>query len=118
VTYLDWVMIFVTTLSCISMMFETPTYRVMATPILQIAEYVFVIFSSIELTLKILADGIFFTPKAYMKDVASILDVFIFVVCISFKLFIYVIRGNFKRGPRPLSFQFTWIARFLAILIN
>lgn len=80
VTYLDWVMICVTTLSCISMMFETPGYRVMSTPILQIAEYIFVIFMSLELALKILADGIFFTPKAYMKDVASILDVFIYVV--------------------------------------
>ena len=29
VTYLDWMMIFVTTLSCISMMLETPQYRVM-----------------------------------------------------------------------------------------
>ncbi|XP_014279974.1 sodium leak channel NALCN isoform X3 [Halyomorpha halys] len=84
VTYLDWVMIWVTTLSCISMMFETPTYRVMSTPILQIAEYVFVIFMTLELTLKILADGIFFTPKAYMKDVASILDVFIFVTSLVF----------------------------------
>uniref|UniRef100_T1HU44 Sodium leak channel NALCN n=1 Tax=Rhodnius prolixus TaxID=13249 RepID=T1HU44_RHOPR len=84
VTYLDWVMINVTTLSCISMMFETPTYRVMSTPVLQIAEYFFVIFMSIELTLKILADGIFFTPKAYMKDVASILDVFIYVTSLVF----------------------------------
>lgn len=83
VTYLDWVMICVTTLSCISMMFETPRYRVMSTPILQIAEYIFVIFMSLELALKILADGVFFTPKAYMKDVASILDVFIYVVSIS-----------------------------------
>lgn len=85
VTYLDWVMICVTTLSCISMMFETPDYRVMSTPILQIAEYGFVIFMSLELALKILADGVFFTPKAYMKDVASILDVFIYVVSFIFK---------------------------------
>ncbi|XP_039286526.1 sodium leak channel non-selective protein isoform X2 [Nilaparvata lugens] len=84
VTYLDWVMICVTTLSCISMMFETPTYRVMSTPVLQIAEYGFVIFMSLELALKILADGIFFTPKAYMKDVASILDVFIYVTSLVF----------------------------------
>jgi len=80
VTYLDWVMICVTTLSCISMMFETPRYRVMETPALQIAEYGFVIFMSLELALKILADGLFFTPKAYIKDVASVLDVFIYVV--------------------------------------
>lgn len=80
VTYLDWVMIFATTMSCISMMFETPRYRVMEVPALQIAEYGFVIFMSIELALKILADGLFFTPKAYIKDVASVLDVFIYVV--------------------------------------
>lgn len=61
-------------------MFETPLYRVMETPALQFAEYIFVIFMSLELTLKILADGVFFTPKAYMKDVASILDVFIYIV--------------------------------------
>lgn len=77
-------MICVTTLSCISMMFETPNFRVMSTPILQVAEYIFVISMSLELTMKILADGIFFTPKAYMKDVASILDVFIFVVSTPF----------------------------------
>lgn len=73
-------MILITTLSCISMMFETPFYRVMETPALQIAEYVFVCFMSMELALKILADGVFFTPKAYMKDVAAILDIFVYVV--------------------------------------
>ncbi|XP_024938061.1 sodium leak channel non-selective protein isoform X7 [Cephus cinctus] len=84
VTYLDWVMICATTFSCISMMFETPRYRVMEVPALQIAEYGFVIFMSIELALKILADGLFFTPKAYIKDVASVLDVFIYVVSLVF----------------------------------
>ncbi|XP_077301689.1 sodium leak channel non-selective protein na [Arctopsyche grandis] len=84
VTYLDWVMIFVTTLSCVSMMFETPSYRVMENPALQVAEYGFVIFMSLELALKILADGLFFTPKAYLKDAASALDVFIYVVSLTF----------------------------------
>ncbi|KAL5286139.1 hypothetical protein ACFFRR_007673 [Megaselia abdita] len=84
VTYLDWVMICITTLSCISMMFETPQFRVMDHPGLQIAEYAFVIFMSLELALKILADGLFFTPKAYIKDVASVLDVFIYIVSTTF----------------------------------
>lgn len=84
VTYLDWVMIFVTTLSCISLMFETSCNRIMHNPALQIAEYIFVIFMSMELALKILADGLFFTPKAYIKDVASCLDVFIYVVSTTF----------------------------------
>lgn len=35
---------------------------------------------SLELALKILADGLFFTPKAYLKDAASVLDVFIYIV--------------------------------------
>lgn len=84
VTYLDWTMIFVTTLSCISMMFETPHYRLMEHVSLQIAEYTFVTFMTLELTLKILADGLFFTPKAYIKDVAAVLDVFIFSVSATF----------------------------------
>jgi len=75
------------------MMFETPLYRVMETPALQIAEYVFVCFMSMELALKILADGVFFTPKAYMKDVAAILDIFVYVVSytvLHFKLCFYI----------------------------
>ncbi|GBP70250.1 Sodium leak channel non-selective protein [Eumeta japonica] len=84
VTYLDWVMIMVTTLSCLSMMFETPTYRVMENFVLQIAEYGFVVFMSFELALKILADGLFFTPKAYLKDAAAVLDVFIYIVSLTF----------------------------------
>lgn len=54
------------------------------------AEYGFVIFMSLELALKILADGLFFTPKAYLKDAASVLDVFIYVV-IKNMIFIEVI---------------------------
>lgn len=77
-------MIFVTTISCISMVFETPKYRVNAQTSLQIAEYIFVIFMSLELALKILADGLFFTPKAYIKDCASVLDVFIYIVTLTF----------------------------------
>ncbi|KAI5754978.1 hypothetical protein M8J77_013101 [Diaphorina citri] len=84
VSYLDWAMICMTTLSCGSMMFETPTHRVMETPILQVTDYLFVISMSIELVLKILADGIFFTPKAYMKDIASILDLFIYITSLIF----------------------------------
>ena len=80
VTYLDWVMIFVTTLSCLSMMFETPRYRLCDHRELQIAEFGFVIFMSLELGLKILADGLFFTPKALFKDAAGILDLFTFAV--------------------------------------
>merc|ERR1719328_926027 len=39
VTYLDWFMIIITTLTTVSMMFETPKYRVMENSILQIMDY-------------------------------------------------------------------------------
>ncbi|MEJ1280667.1 sodium leak channel non-selective [Cricetulus griseus] len=82
VTYLDWVMITVTICSCISMMFESPFRRVMHAPTLQIAEYVFVIFMSIELNLKIMADGLFFTPTAVIRDFGGVMDIFIYLVSI------------------------------------
>ena len=54
VTYLDWIMIFITTLTTISQMFETPEYRVMDNEILQIMDYVFVIAMGLELILKVI----------------------------------------------------------------
>uniref|UniRef100_A0A4W3GNM6 Sodium leak channel NALCN n=1 Tax=Callorhinchus milii TaxID=7868 RepID=A0A4W3GNM6_CALMI len=84
VTYLDWVMIVVTICTCISMMFETPFTTVMHTPTLQIAEYVFVIFMSFELNLKILADGLFFTPTAVIRDFGGVMDIFIYLVSLIF----------------------------------
>uniref|UniRef100_A0A3Q3A3Q0 Sodium leak channel NALCN n=1 Tax=Kryptolebias marmoratus TaxID=37003 RepID=A0A3Q3A3Q0_KRYMA len=84
VTYLDWVMIVVTICSCISMMFESPFTRVMHVPTLQIGEYVFVIFMSIELNLKIMADGLFFTPTAIIRDFGGVMDIFIYLVSLIF----------------------------------
>lgn len=86
VTYLDWLMIIVTTLSSISMMFERPDYRVVNNPTLQVMEYVFVVSMAIELVLKTFADGLLFTPKALVKDVAGIMDFFIFSVSFLFLL--------------------------------
>ncbi|KOB79544.1 Voltage-gated ion channel [Operophtera brumata] len=60
------------------------SFQVMENFVLQIAEYGFVIFMSLELALKILADGLFFTPKAYLKDAAAALDVFIYIVSLTF----------------------------------
>lgn len=84
VSYLEWVMILLTTISCVSMMFETPHNRVMKEPALQIAEYVFVVAMAIELSLKTMADGLFFTPKALIKDVTGIMDLIIFIISFTF----------------------------------
>lgn len=54
----------------------------------QIAEYVFVIFMSIELNLKIMADGLFFTPTAVIRDFGGVMDIFIYLVS-------FYIYGNF-----------------------
>ncbi|CAF1629768.1 unnamed protein product, partial [Adineta ricciae] len=80
VTYLDWIMILVTILSAVSMSFETPKNRVVDQPLLQIAEYTFVICMSVELTLKVFAHGLFFTPKALIRDIGGAIDVAVFFV--------------------------------------
>ena len=46
----------------------------------QIAEYSFVICMSIELSLKVLANGLFFTPKALVCDFNGVIDLFIYTV--------------------------------------
>lgn len=46
----------------------------------QIGEYVFVIFMSIELNLKIMADGLFFTPTAVIRDFGGVMDIFVYLV--------------------------------------
>ncbi|CAF3959247.1 unnamed protein product [Rotaria sordida] len=84
VTYLDWIMIFLTILSTVSMSFETPVNRVVKEPLLQIAEYIFVISMGVELTLKIFAHGLLFTPKALIRDIGGIFDVAVFFVGLIF----------------------------------
>ncbi|ESP00278.1 hypothetical protein LOTGIDRAFT_225940 [Lottia gigantea] len=84
VTYLDWVMIFVTIVSCSSMMLESSRRRIMKEYELQIAEYIFVVCMSIEMSLKILANGLLFTPKAVVRDFGGILDLFIYGVSLIF----------------------------------
>jgi hypothetical protein len=84
VSYLDWIMIAITIQSCIGMMFESPTRRLVEIWQLKIVEYLFVIFMSIEITLKVCAYGFFFTPNAVIKDFGGILDLFIFSVSLVF----------------------------------
>lgn len=47
---------------------------------MQIAEYMFVIFMSIEMNLKVMANGLFFTPQAVVRDIGGVLDLFIYAV--------------------------------------
>ena len=51
---------------------------------LQIAEYTFVICMSLEMSLKVMANGLFFTPQAVVRDIGGILDVFIYAVGLRF----------------------------------
>lgn len=84
VPYTDWLMIIVTTVSCASMMCETDEYRISNTSLLLIAEYTFVIAMALELTLKTLADGLLFTPNAYLANVAGVMDFAIFAISVLF----------------------------------
>uniref|UniRef100_A0A1I7XSL6 Ion_trans domain-containing protein n=1 Tax=Heterorhabditis bacteriophora TaxID=37862 RepID=A0A1I7XSL6_HETBA len=82
-TYLDWTMILVTSLSCWSMLFESPwptsgENLIFNNFYLQITEYLFVLAMTFELTVKVIANGLFFTPKAVVKDVGDIMTFFIY----------------------------------------
>ncbi|VDP08165.1 unnamed protein product [Soboliphyme baturini] len=88
-TYLDWTVFFVTCVSCISMLFEKPwplegTSLLMNNGYLQIAEYWFVITMTFELVVKVLANGLFFTPKALIHDFGGVLSVFIYTTSVIF----------------------------------
>ena len=80
VPYLDWTMIIITTISTIFQLLETPEYRVMNNPTLQVSDYLFVTAMAIELIIKLLAEGLVFTPKALLRDMSGILDMIIFSV--------------------------------------
>ncbi|KAK3094316.1 hypothetical protein FSP39_000242 [Pinctada imbricata] len=84
VSYLDWAMVVVTILSCISMMFENAQNLIMFNDPLKVAEYVFVLCMSVEMGLKVMANGLFFTPKAVVKDFGGGLDLFIYSTSLIF----------------------------------
>ena len=52
----------------------------MEEPFLQVSDYIFVTAMAIELMVKLLAEGLIFTPKALLRDMSGILDVIIFSV--------------------------------------
>ena len=80
VPYLDWSMIIVTTIATIIQLCETPSYKVIDNSMLQVSDYLFVIAMAIEIMIKVLAEGLIFTPKAFLCDMSGILDASIFVV--------------------------------------
>ena len=97
--YLDWGMATITILSCISMLFESPwpttgenlvmnnfylqvfrSFSKTCFKCLQIMDYVFVLAMTFELTVKTVANGLFFTPKAVVRDVGGVMTMFIYFV--------------------------------------
>ncbi|KAK0398822.1 hypothetical protein QR680_002769 [Steinernema hermaphroditum] len=89
--YLDWTMVIVTALSCASMLFESPwpttgENLVMNNFYLQIMDYLFVLCMTFELAVKIIANGLFFTPQAAVRDVGGMMTVFIYITSLIFLL--------------------------------
>ncbi|XP_003368135.1 conserved hypothetical protein, partial [Trichinella spiralis] len=72
-TYLDWTMFFLTCVSCISMLFEKP-WPLDGRHLIMNNGY-----------LQILANGLFFTPKAVIRDAGGVLTAFIYIT--SFDIF-------------------------------
>ncbi|CAJ0929068.1 unnamed protein product, partial [Mesorhabditis belari] len=87
--YLDWSMVLITVLSCVSMLFESPwptngSYLVMNNFYLQIADYLFVLCMTFELIVKIISNGLFFTPHAVVRDVGGVMTMFIYFTSVIF----------------------------------
>ncbi|CAB3403604.1 unnamed protein product [Caenorhabditis bovis] len=88
-TYLDWAMAIMTTLSCFSMLWESPwpptgENLIFNNFYLQITEYLFVLSMSFELIVKCIANGLFFTPKALVTDVGDVMTLFIYITSLIF----------------------------------
>ena len=83
-TYLEWIMIFVTLTSCAAMALETPSSRTFSQSWTEVIEYIFFVSMSLELGVRILADGLVFTPNAVIQNFAGVLDVFIYLVALAY----------------------------------
>ncbi|KAL3067841.1 hypothetical protein niasHS_016807 [Heterodera schachtii] len=89
--YLDWAMVAITLLSCWSMLLESPwpttgENLVMFNFYLQIPDYLFVLAMSGELMAKVIADGLFFTPNALVRDFGGVMTVFVYLTSLVFLL--------------------------------
>ncbi|KAI6183274.1 hypothetical protein M3Y97_00471800 [Aphelenchoides bicaudatus] len=87
--YLDWIMVVITLISCASMLYESPwpttgENLVMKNFYLQIADYIFVMAMTFELSFKIIADGLFFTPSALVRDFGGVMTLFIYITSVIF----------------------------------
>lgn len=78
-TYLEWVMVFITLASCLSMMMETQETSTFQNAWTSTFEHFFVVAMSLELGIRILADGLIFTPGAVIQNFGGVLDVFIYL---------------------------------------
>ncbi|XP_028403824.1 sodium leak channel non-selective protein-like [Dendronephthya gigantea] len=79
-TYLEWIIILITFSSCVAMMFEKHDYRTFDVPVLEFFEYLFVVATSIELLIRVLADGLLFTPNAVIRSPGDVMDISIYFI--------------------------------------
>uniref|UniRef100_A0AC35TIY1 Sodium leak channel non-selective protein n=1 Tax=Rhabditophanes sp. KR3021 TaxID=114890 RepID=A0AC35TIY1_9BILA len=90
-TYLDWAMVIITSISCYSMLYESPwptsgENLIFMNFYLQITEYIFILSMTFELAIKIIANGLFFTPKAVVRDVGGVMTIFIYITSVGYLL--------------------------------
>ena len=79
-TYLEWVIILITFSSCVAMLFENSSNRTFDDPVLEFFEYLFVVSTSLELLIRVLADGLLFTPNAVIRSFGDVIDIFIYFI--------------------------------------
>ena len=68
-------------------------------------DFVFVVAMGLELGLKVLAEGMLFTPKALIRDLSGMLDIFIFVVSLIWVCWMPQVSELGKKSFRQLFVQ-------------
>ena len=86
-TYLEWLMTGCTWLSLLAMIVEFSMNKKRMfhdkgaeTTILVAVEYIFIVTSTIEITLKMISDGLVFAPEAFIRDCGDVLHFFVYFV--------------------------------------
>ncbi|OAF70964.1 CanIon [Intoshia linei] len=79
ISYFDWISVIITGVSCGIMMTETREIRLNNTNYVKYAEIIFVVWMSIELFIKICANGLYFTQHSVLSSPSGALHLIIYV---------------------------------------
>ncbi|KII61376.1 Sodium leak channel non-selective protein [Thelohanellus kitauei] len=109
-SYFEWVMILLTLVSSVFMMLETAENMVFDQQYTTILEYVFVCIGVTEVILRMISQGLIFTPSAIFNDPSDILNVFVAIINVIHSFYFFQVSPSNKFIN---STSYTYFAIFL-----